>query len=1019
MFIAKILLNFKLGTIRVFELLFEIMSKKLKICLNCRHISLKLIRFVLTCILFLVNKSILSQDLLKLNKEYTIETLDESKGLFNREVNGLVFDRQGLGWLGNGDGLNIFDGKRIYKASEYLHFSNRLLKQPVKALIYDSTYNKLIVFSYFKTRTYIYVLHLDKLRNRNPQDVISLISSLPGPLTAWPIYQKNRLLAIINSNTVFFDLKNFNVTRTRVCTLSAMALYMDRHNQIYLTAIKGYTYKILLHQNDIQFRFVRKYTMFEVGYLWEKSMFSDLKCNPSQIFNRAINIEKILAKYTQQEYILKKFTGIVTDPLGNYYLCGHDWGLQKLTPSKKIMKTLSFIRETRGICYSPQLDKGAIATPIGVKTFSLKEDSIRNIIKNDKYYFNASIAINDTLRCIIPLSPQSDSLHRGYLYNTKNAKLTKITLQYPSTITNFNNAFQQLTLWSGYRAKSGVLYIGTNHGLCVAELKGDQMYLKPLDILPKEHVNAIIDSFKKGCLLLATETGVYEVDIYTRKVSLIQEGAFLCLLRYSKGWVAGSRQNGAYLFGINNQRQQVIDIHRGIHSNTIYCMSFDNLYQTLWLGTGNGLSLYQVPTELLKTYFKKDGIINNEFNKESFFNFPNDTLILMGGIAGITAIRNRVMFYTEIRNLTPRIWGVDAIFDNNQQQYQYITEGKPLIPLSAKLRKLVFHVVDYASSHQLYSVKYRVDDSNWQTLSKGEDIELLNVDAGNHELEVKAITADGKISQSSFTTYYVEPIWYKSWWGISLFVLLGALSMIPVSMIRNRVVQVKVKEELYKNREKLFGMIAHDLRSPLSAYQGLADVIKYLIEKQDWERLQIIGKEIDDTGRHLDLMLNNLLNWSLIQQKELKSYFVSTDLSKILQDFLPVYQTLAKAKDITLLVDVEQSMTLVIDCNLSSLVIRNLLDNAVKNAPEGSFIKIKINKEAQNMVILIENDFLANSLPIINEIVNNINNPNWELQRGVGLKFVMQALNLMQATTEVTILGSSNRIRWYIKIPCL
>jgi hypothetical protein len=96
------------------------------------------------------------------------------------------------------------------------------------------------------------------------------------------------------------------------------------------------------------------------------------------------------------------------------------------------------------------------------------------------------------------------------------------------------------------------------------------------------------------------------------------------------------------------------------------------------------------------------------------------------------------------------------------------------VPLSAKLRKLVFHVADYASSQQLYGVKYRIDDSNWQTLNKGEDIELLNVDAGNHELEVKAITADGKISQSSIITY-VEPIWYKSWWGISLFVLLGAI----------------------------------------------------------------------------------------------------------------------------------------------------------------------------------------------------------------------------------------------------
>jgi hypothetical protein len=61
------------------------------------------------------------------------------------------------------------------------------------------------------------------------------------------------------------------------------------------------------------------------------------------------------------------------------------------------MKTLTFNKETRGICYSPKLEKGAIATPIGVKPFSLKEDSIRNIFKNDEYYFNASVTINDSL----------------------------------------------------------------------------------------------------------------------------------------------------------------------------------------------------------------------------------------------------------------------------------------------------------------------------------------------------------------------------------------------------------------------------------------------------------------------------------------------------------------------------------------------------------------------------------------------------------------------------------------------
>jgi hypothetical protein len=47
-----------------------------------------------------------------------------------------------------------------------------------------------------------------------------------------------------------------------------------------------------------------------------------------------------------------------------------------------------------------------------------------------------------------------------------------------------------------------------------------------------------------------------------------------------------------------------------------------------------------------------------------------------------------------------------------------------------KLRKLVFHVANFASEQQLYGVLYRVDDGEWLNLKQGEDIEMLEVDAG-------------------------------------------------------------------------------------------------------------------------------------------------------------------------------------------------------------------------------------------------------------------------------------------------
>jgi hypothetical protein len=58
--------------------------------------------------------------------------------------------------------------------------------------------------------------------------------------------------------------------------------------------------------------------------------------------------------------------------------------------------------------------------------------------------------------------------------------------------------------------------------------------------------------------------------------------------------------------------------------------------------------------------------------------------------------------------------------------------------ICTKLRKLVFHVANFASEQQLYGVLYRVDDGEWLNLKQGEDIELLEVDAGEPQLEIKA-----------------------------------------------------------------------------------------------------------------------------------------------------------------------------------------------------------------------------------------------------------------------------------------
>lgn len=800
-----------------------------------------------------------------------------------------------------------------------------------------------------------------------------------------------------------------------------MFFFKDHKDRLYLCAREGYNYLVKNANEKVHLKFVFKCTRYEVGVMIKGVMFSHpLSPINTTLANKKL-LDDIVHRNIDKKYLISSFQGVVNDSFGNSYLCSRDWGIQKLSVDRPLTKKVKSIVETRTIFYQSKQDQGWVATPFGMQAFSLKKDTIPllNWHKSESkrlFYYQCSVEINDSLVLFFPLYPQNDPLHRATLLNKNTNKTKLVILQYPNAIHS-SDFYLQFTISTCKKAVNGIVYLGTNRGLCTAQYNGESVTIKPTNIRNNDVINSILDSTKPHHLILATDLGLYEVDLLTKTEIQLQKGSFLSLFRYPIGWVAGSRQAGAYFFDNNNRLLRQLNTDNGLNSNTVYSILYDHKFYTIWLGTGNGLTMYHLKNNLLKTYFEKDGLVHNEFNRESAFMTQGDSLMLMGGIAGISAIYNRNYFFSELDKIKPLVWGVDATYDSNQHRFSYISSGEMVSSFAPKLRKLVFHVANFASEQQLYGVLYRVDDGEWLNLKQGEDIEMLEVDAGAHKLEIKVMTADGKTSPISIIEYEVSQIWYKSWWGISLFTLLGALSMIPLFLIRNRIVQVKAKEELYKNREKLFGMIAHDLRSPLSAYQGLAGVVNYLISKQEWTQLQKIGQEIDDTGRHLDLMLNNLLNWSLVQQKSLKPIYHHTTIGTIIHEMLPVYKTVAGSKDITLDKNIDKEVTINTDANLSALIIRNLLDNAVKNAPEKSTIKIEITQKDKKLTLLIENDFHEHKLPVVTDIVANINDPEWELKRGVGLKFVMQTLKLLKASIQVSILNNKNRIRWYVEIP--
>lgn len=151
---------------------------------------------------------------------------------------------------------------------------------------------------------------------------------------------------------------------------------------------------------------------------------------------------------------------------------------------------------------------------------------------------------------------------------------------------------------------------------------------------------------------------------------------------------------------------------------------------------------------------------------------------------------------------------------------------------------------------------------------------------------------------------------------------------------------VKSLEEANTDKSRLFSIIAHDLRSPFNSLISL-----YSLNDLDLLSLEEVKMLLNDSRKsfdHIHNTLNNLLYWA---QSQLKG--ISTDPSRfsmrvLTNDLMVVYQPLIKRKNITTEIIITDEQDVYADLNQINLVMRNLVDNAIKFTPLGGHIRLKM-----------------------------------------------------------------------------
>jgi two-component system sensor histidine kinase/response regulator len=150
-----------------------------------------------------------------------------------------------------------------------------------------------------------------------------------------------------------------------------------------------------------------------------------------------------------------------------------------------------------------------------------------------------------------------------------------------------------------------------------------------------------------------------------------------------------------------------------------------------------------------------------------------------------------------------------------------------------------------------------------------------------------------------------------------------------------------------ENRDKMYSVIAHDLRSPMASIRMVLNLVvntvtKDMIGPEIWDLLDKANKEVAETHDLLD----NLLKWTKSMTGRLNVVYQDFDLNEVIPGVVDIFKMIAETKNIELkYMGSGEPLKVHADNDMLKTVIRNFMSNAIKFSPENSSIEVSSTKE--------------------------------------------------------------------------
>lgn len=229
--------------------------------------------------------------------------------------------------------------------------------------------------------------------------------------------------------------------------------------------------------------------------------------------------------------------------------------------------------------------------------------------------------------------------------------------------------------------------------------------------------------------------------------------------------------------------------------------------------------------------------------------------------------------------------------------------------------------------------------------------------------------------------------------------------------------------ELNAAKDKFFSIISHDLRNPMATLLSFSNLLTESYNEYSEEERKDIIRRFSGLAKKSYQLIDNLLNWSLMQQDGMKMNFSEFNIAKVAAEVTALVRSSAELKQIRIIEQYHYDGQVYADENAIRTVIRNLLTNAIKFTNPGGWVEISADNEGDMAIIGIRD----NGVGIKTEAIPNLfridtafstSGTNKEKGTGLGLILCSELVERNQGHIEIASEpGVGTTFRFSVPIP--